>query len=403
MPLASEQLNNFKLKILLELFDHIRCGSLVVTLPSGDKHKFKGPKNGVDADIHIKSLSCINAFLKQGDIGLGESFMEGDWTTSNLSNLLIFFTANLQAIEEIIHGRKVFQFFWKISHFLNRNSKSGSKRNIYKHYDLGNDFYQLWLDPSMTYSSGIFLKHKDSLEDAQSHKYNRILKQLGGKKSHILEIGCGWGGFAEKAASKGHKVTCLTLSPAQASYARDRMKKAKLDHLVTIKICDYRDMHDEFDHIVSIEMIEAVGMAYWETYFETLKKCLKPGGKAVIQGITIDDEIFEGYQHRVDFIQKHIFPGGVLMSKRIFNELSMKEGFNRIETFEFGPSYSKTLYAWLDKFNEVQDDVKKLGFPESFIRKWQFYLSYCIAGFETKQTDVVQFTLQRPKVTSQNT
>lgn len=401
MSLASNTIESFKLKVLMELFDHIQCGSLVLTLPNGVKHAFKSNQDGPDADMHLHTIKCISAFLSQGDIGLGETYMDGDWDTTNLPALLTFFTANLQAIEKVIHGKKAFQLIWQFSHLLNRNSKRGSKKNIYRHYDLGNDFYQLWLDQSMTYSSGVYFKDSDTLEKAQHQKYDRILKQLGPKKSHILEIGCGWGGFAELAAQKGHKVTCLTLSPSQASYARDRMKKAKLDDLVTIKICDYRDMHDQFDHIVSIEMIEAVGKAYWETYFNTLKKCLKPGGKAVIQAITIDDDIFDGYQNRVDFIQKHIFPGGVLLSKKIFNDLARNVGFNILETFDFGPSYSKTLFAWRDRFYRERDEIANLGFPNSFIRKWHFYLAYCIAGFATKQTDVVHFTLQRPKTTSQ--
>ena len=402
MSLASNTIESIKLKILLELFDHIRCGSLTVTLPSGVEHKCEGKKDGPHATIQFHNIHCVDALLKQGDIGLGETYMNGDWDTDDLPTLLTFFVVNLQAIEHIIHGKRIFQLLWRLSSLFTRNTKRGSRKNIYKHYDLGNDFYKLWLDKSLTYSSGIFLSDTDTLADAQRQKYGRILEHIGEKPSHILEIGCGWGGFAEEAARRGHKVTCLTISTAQATHARKRLKKANLDHLVTIKICDYRDMHDTFDHIVSIEMIEAVGQEFWETYFECLKRCIKPGGKVIIQGITINNDIFEDYQNRIDFIQKHIFPGGMLLSPRVFNDLSTQFGFNINESFAFGPSYEMTLHHWLRNVEEEYHDIQKLGFTDSFIRKWKFYLAYCIAGFSTNQTDVYQFVLQSPQTLTQH-
>lgn len=396
MSIASDALENLELKILMEALKKIKYGSLKLTMPNKEEYLFQGNELGLDVNLHIKDTACVDAILKQGDIGLGETYMNDQWTTSDLPNLLTFFVQNMTAIESLIHGNRFFQFLWNISKFFNKNSKSGSKKNIIKHYDLGNDFYSLWLDHSMTYSSGIFPSSDTSIDTAQEKKYERILAKLPKETKNILEIGCGWGGFAEKAAQHGYHVTGITLSPSQEQYAKTRLEKKKLSSQTNIKICDYRDMKEQFDSIASIEMFEAVGQEYWETYFETLKRCLKPKGKAVIQTITIHEDVFEGYKKRVDFIQKHIFPGGVLPSKKIFKDLAIKFGFNVEESFEFGESYSQTLHQWLESFDAVTEELKKLGFQKIFIRKWRFYFAYCIAGFKTGQTDVVQFTLSRP-------
>ncbi len=389
-------LDYLELKILLEAFKKIEHGSLKLILPNEEEYLFQGKSTGLDVDLMITDITCVDAILKQGDIGLGESYMNDQWTTSDLPSLLTFFVQNMEAIESLIHGNRFFQFIWSIAKFFNKNSKSGSKKNIVKHYDLGNDFYSLWLDPSMTYSSAMFSSPDTPLDVAQSKKYQRILDKLPKDTRNILEIGCGWGGFAEKAGQNNYHITGLTLSPSQEQYAKKRLEKKNLSSKTKIEICDYRDMKEKFDSIVSIEMFEAVGQEYWETYFETLKRCLKQKGTAVIQTITIDDDIFEGYQGRVDFIQKHIFPGGFLPSKKVFKDLAIKFGFNVEESFEFGQSYAQTLHQWLENFDAVTEEVKALGFPETFIRKWRFYLAYCIAGFKTDQTDVVQFTLSRP-------
>jgi cyclopropane-fatty-acyl-phospholipid synthase len=268
-----------------------------------------------------------------------------------------------------------------------KNTYNGSKKNIQYHYDLGNDFYQLWLDETMTYSSALFDGENVNLSAAQKNKYQRILSKLNDKKN-ILEIGCGWGGFAKEAVLQGYNVTGLTLSKEQKKYADNLGLKN-----FTIKLQDYRKEKIKYDNIVSIEMFEAVGRQYWDTYFKTIKNCLNKDGKAIIQTITIDDEVALGYKKRVDFIQKHIFPGGVLPSKSEFINLAKANDLKVVEAFDFGGDYQKTLINWLDNFNKVKEKVINLGFDEKFIRKWQFYLAYCAAGFGAKRTSVMQFEI----------
>lgn len=395
MSVVSIQTALWKKKFFLDALHQSQFGTLRLTLPGKEVYEIKGPEAGLEVDMIIYDLRCIDALLQLGDIGLGETYMKGLWATSDLPKLLTFFVQNIEAIEKIIHGKKWIQFLMASSKWLTKNSKRGSKKNIFKHYDLGNDFYSLWLDSSLTYSSALFENQEKNLEQAQFDKYDRILNKLNVVSGKILEIGCGWGGFSEIAGNRDHQIDAITISKAQAAYAEKRMQDQDLDKNVKVQICDYRDVQGHYDGIVSIEMFEAVGAQYWGLYFETLRRSLKKAGRAVIQTITISDDVFEEYKSQTDFIQKHIFPGGLLPSNSIFNDLSTNFGFSVSEAFSFGSCYAQTLTHWLQRFDDQRHHVERLGFDDGFIRKWRFYLSYCIAGFATRRTDVVQYTLER--------
>ena len=368
-------------------------GSLKVTLPNGLEKNFAGKKLGPKANISIKDEQLINLVISGGDVAFGEAYIEGLWDSSNLPELLTFLTLNSHALEDFFHARKFKSFLLFLSSLLTKNTKRGSKKNISAHYNLGNDFYELWLDETMTYSSAIFANKKISLFEAQKAKYQNILSKL--KSENVLEIGCGWGGFAEEAAKMDKKVTCLTISTRQQDYAIKRIKKQNLHELVQIKLQDYREEKGVYDNIVSIEMFEAVGQEYWHKFFQVMKNSLKLGGKAVLQIITIDEQVFKDYKNRVDFIQKHIFPGGVLPSKAIIRQLAKNYGFKIKDEFSFGEDYAKTLEIWLQNFDAKYEQIKSLKFSDEFIRKWRFYLCYCIAGFNSRRTDVVQFELEK--------
>jgi len=370
-------------------------GSLKITLPNGLEKFFKGKSLGPDADIAIKDARLINLVISGGDVAFGESYMDGAWDSSDLSKLLTYLTINSRALEGFFHARKLKSFVLFLKSFLTKNTKGGSKKNIRAHYDLGNDFYELWLDKTMTYSSAIFPEaNKDiALLEAQKIKYNNILSKL--NSGNILEIGCGWGGFAEEAAKISKEITCLTISSRQKDYATRRIEKQNLEQFAKIKLQDYREEKGVYDNIVSIEMFEAVGQEYWNKFFQTMAGSLKLGGKAILQIITIDEQVFKDYKKRVDFIQKHIFPGGVLPSKTAIRSLAKDHKFIVKNEFAFGHDYSKTLAIWLDNFDAQYEQIKSLKFSEEFIRKWRFYLCYCIAGFNSSRTDVVQFELEK--------
>ena len=364
----------------------INFGAIEIELPSGEIKEFRSEIAKPQAHIKIKNLDMVDECLIGGDVAFGEAYINDEWESKDLPDLLLFLALNSAALEQFFHAHKFRMFFLYFQALFRRNTHNGSKKNIEYHYDLGNNFYKLWLDETMTYSSALFLDKVD-LKDAQNNKYQRILSKLNDKKN-ILEIGCGWGGFAFKAAKSGYKVTGLTLSKEQKKYAESLGIKD-----FQIKLQDYRKEKNKYDNIVSIEMFEAVGKEYWNTYFKIIKTCLNNGGKAVIQTITIDDEVFINYKNRVDFIQKYIFPGGVLPSKSEFIKLAKSNDLKVLEVFDFGYDYQKTLLSWLDNFNKVKDKVIDLGFDKEFIRKWQFYLAYCAAGFGAKRTSVVQFEL----------
>ncbi|MFZ9407525.1 MAG: class I SAM-dependent methyltransferase [Burkholderiaceae bacterium] len=381
---------------LFGLLERMNYGRLTVVTPGGNTLQFGHGE--IHARIRLNNWNVCAAALSRGDIGFAESFIAGDWQTDQLATLMKVLLANRQAIEKAIYGRWWGQLAYRLRHLLNRNSKAGSRRNIHAHYDLGNRFYALWLDPSMTYSSALFGEHAScSLQQAQEAKYQRILDELAlAPGARILEIGCGWGGFAEVAARAGMHVTGLTLSTEQLAWARQRLDDAGLGAKADLRLQDYRDEQGQYDAIVSIEMFEAVGEAYWPTYFDTLRRCLKPGGRAVVQTITIDDELFERYRQGTDFIQQYIFPGGMLPCPGGFKRSADRAGLAVDETFAFGPDYARTLAQWGEAFRQQWPRIEAQGFDVPFARTWAFYLAYCEAGFAQGATDVIQFTLRAP-------
>jgi cyclopropane-fatty-acyl-phospholipid synthase len=381
-------------KLILQLLKKIKYGSLRLECPDHSVLHYGDQTNPVT--LSLKNWQPCIAAVKSGDIGFAESYIHGDWTTDNLPRLLEFFIHNRQAVETAIYGTWWGSLLYRIKHIFNRNSRSGSRRNIHAHYDIGNHFYRLWLDPSMTYSSALFKEEQHTLEQAQQAKYARIYSQIDVHAgSKILEIGCGWGGFAECATRLGSHVTGLTLSTEQLEFARARLADAGLDQHADLRLQDYRDTEGEFDAIASIEMFEAVGENYWDSYFSCVAQRLKTGGKACIQTITIADELFERYRKGTDFIQQYIFPGGMLPSPAVFRARAEKHGLQVIDEFAFGLDYARTLSLWDRAFQAKQAEIFELGFDERFKRTWEFYLAYCEAGFRAKSIDLFQFTLQK--------
>ena len=344
------------------------------------------------AELHIKDWRFFRRVLLAGDIGLAEAYMDGDCDSPDLPKLLALLAENQQALGGVTRSNPLHNLMLRFLHRRRHNSREGSKRNIHAHYDLGNSFYRLWLDPTMSYSSALYDGQAGkSLEAAQAAKYDRILSQIGAKQGDsILEIGCGWGGFAEAAARRGMRVTAVTISREQLEYARERLERAGLADRVELQFRDYRDIEGSYDHVVSIEMVEAVGERYWPDYFAVLKRHVAPGGSALVQAIVIADEFFEAYRHRPDFIQTYIFPGGMLLSPQGLGEQCRKAGLTFAELYSFGLDYAHTLETWLRRFDDVADQVAGLGFDERFRRMWRYYLAYCAAGFSTRRTDVLQ-------------
>jgi cyclopropane-fatty-acyl-phospholipid synthase len=373
-------------------------GSLNFVLPNGTKLRFENEGEGPDATINVHNFRFVNRALSGGDVAFAESYMDGDWSTPDLTAVLRFFSANFDSASRLSRGNIFVRSMNMLRHvFSRRNSKAGAKKNIMAHYDLGNAFYEKWLDPSMTYSSAYFESPNQSLEQAQMHKYKEICERIqAGPGSHILEIGCGWGGFAEYAAKhRGSKVTCLTISPAQKAYAEERMRRNGLSDQVEIRLEDYRDHVGTYDGVASIEMFEAVGEPYWPSYFAKVFSCLKEGARAALQIITIDDELFPRYRQRVDFIQQHIFPGGMLISEKVLKEQLSTAGLRHDGVAYFGQDYARTCREWSRAFNGRWDEIQPLGFDEQFRRLWNFYLSYCEAGFSDGRINVGQFQLTR--------
>lgn len=380
-------------KLFIAALQRIRVGELTLITPEKETWHFAGKEPGPIADLTLHDWGVLKRVFVRGDVGFAEDYIDGKWDTEDLPALLTLAAMNEDALERLFHGTWWIKAWFRFKHYLRDNSKAGSIRNIRAHYDVGNDFYQLWLDASMTYSSALYEgDEKRSLEEAQHAKYKRILDKLGAKASEILEIGCGWGGFMEAAERSGHTVKGLTLSNEQAKFAKLRLKTAALGDNVAIQ--DYRDEKNLFDHIVSIEMFEAVGERYWDAYFAKVKELLKPGGKAVIQTITIADEIFEDYLSRSDFLQQYTFPGGALPSDKVFVARAEKAGLKSLSVYRFGQDYARTLSIWLKNLEAQILPIRELGYGEDFLRSWRFYLSYCIAGFATRRTDVMQVELE---------
>ena len=380
------------------LMRRLDSGVLTFTSPEGVTTQFKGVHEGPHADLRFADWGVAREALKSAEIGLAECYRDGRLFTGHLTQFLELCVANQRALESVFYGKPLIALFFRIKHLLRANTKARAKKNIHAHYDLSNDFYKLWLDETMTYSSAVFEgDFHQPLETAQTAKYERILQVLNPKAGEtILEIGCGWGGFAEHAAkTRGVKVTGITLSNAQLQFAQTRMKEAKLDSLVDLRLIDYRDVQGQWDYVVSIEMFEAVGERYWATYFKTVRDRLKPDGRAVIQSITIAEEVFARYRETSDFIREYIFPGGMLAPIPRFIADAKKQGLVAGEPYRFGLDYAETLKWWLQRVNAKASEIKPMGFDEKFLQIWRFYLCYCEAGFRTGRTDVMQIELTR--------
>jgi cyclopropane-fatty-acyl-phospholipid synthase len=379
---------------VLTLLRHLRHGSLDVQTPEGELLHF-GQDQQPRAAIRITDWAVCEAALKSGDVGFAESFVAGHWTSPDLSALLELLIRNRTALEELFYGGFWGGLLYRVRHAFNRNTRRGSRKNIQAHYDLGNEFYRLWLDPTMNYSSAWFEGAKSGdLVAAQQAKMRRALAEAQVTPgSRVLEIGCGWGAVAEVAARDfSAHLTGVTLSTEQLAWARDRLTKAGLS--ADLRLQDYRDIADEpFDAVVSIEMFEAVGREYWDGYFRTVADKLKPGGRACIQSITIRDDLFERYVRSTDFIQQYIFPGGLLPSPSQFRLHAERAGLKVVNELAFGGDYAETLRRWRETFLRHDGRVRELGFDTRFMRLWEFYLAYCEAAFAAGNTDVMQFTL----------
>ena len=383
---------SFAARFVLKSLARLSVGRLTVRLPDGTTCHFGPEQAERQGVIEIKDWRFFRRVLLDGDIGFAESYMDGLCDSPDLPGLLALLTDNEKSLGRVTRTNAFHNLLLKLLHRRHDNSREGSKRNIHAHYDLGNEFYGLWLDPTMTYSSALYEGAEGkALEAAQTAKYERILNQLGARQGDsILEIGCGWGGFAETAARRGMRVTGVTISREQLEYAQARLQRAGLSDRVDFQFRDYRDIEGRYDHIVSIEMIEAVGERYWPDYFAALKRHAAPGGSAIVQSIVIADEFFEGYRRHPDFIQTYVFPGGMLLSPQALREQCRQAGLKIAEFYSFGLDYARTLETWLGRFDRVADQVSKLGFDERFRRMWRYYLAYCAAGFKTRRTDVLQ-------------
>ncbi len=374
---------------LIQSLEKIHYGSLKLELPEKKSYFFKGSETGPSADITIHDHQVVLNLVTGGDIAFTKDYMAGLWDTSNLAHLIEFSLLNTKVLDQYIEGNQLLKLASRIGYFFRRNNLSGSKKNILAHYDIGNDFYSLWLDKSMTYSSAIFNDKNQTLEEAQKTKHDRILSKLK-PNSQILEIGCGWGSFMKRATEAGHTIKGITLSNDQKAWASEILKQ---DITAQVVIEDYRHQKEKFDHIVSIEMFEAVGESYWTTYFKTLKACLKDQGSAIVQTITVDNDHFEQYKRSADPIRSLIFPGGMLASAAVFEQYAKKSGLKIVDSYAFGQDYAKTLQHWLKTFDEKKSAILALGMDESFIRLWRFYLGACEGTFRCGRTNVFQFEI----------
>jgi cyclopropane-fatty-acyl-phospholipid synthase len=372
-------------------------GTLVFQLPSGRELKLEGTRPGPSARIIVKDFRFMRRVLTAGDIGFAEGYMADEWDTPDLAAVLEVVSRNAEGILRLIRGNPVFRAMGLVGHALRANTKKGAQKNIHAHYDLGNAFYSQWLDETMTYSSARYAQPGQPLPEAQRNKYRTLAESMGLQAGqHVLEIGCGWGGFAEYAAREvGAKVTAITISREQLEFARERMFRQGLNERAEIRYVDYRDVGGQYDRVASIEMFEAVGERYWPAYFGKISQVLSPGGRAGLQIITIRDELFDNYRRRADFIQTYIFPGGMLPSEQRLQQVSQAAGLSWGGVARFGQHYADTLAEWRDRFDAAWQTVRPLGFDERFRRLWRFYLSYCEAGFRTGHTNVVQLSLAK--------
>ena len=380
----------------LRLLQGIERGSLLLELPDGRQLRY-GSDNALTASMRLRNWNVFHAVLRSGDIGLAESYIQEDWTTPHLADFFRLLLANRDALESLVYGSWLGRLIYRLRHLLRRNTKANSRKNIHAHYDLGNNFYKLWLDPSMNYSSAWFEGNLDGdFTQAQKAKVRRALHSVAVEPGQrLLEIGCGWGALAEMAATEcGAEVVGVTLSTEQLAYAQQRMAQSGVQQHVDLRLQDYRDIADgPFDAICSIEMIEAVGQAYWPTYFSNVQRLLKTGGRACIQAIVINDRLFDRYVQGTDFIQQYIFPGGCLPSPSRMREEAQRAGLRVQEEFAFGQDYAETLRRWHQRFVQQREQVLMQGFDKRFLHTWEFYLAYCEAAFSMRNIDVVQYTL----------
>ena len=373
-------------------------GRLDFVLPDGRRFRAEGRVAGHVAELHIHDPDVFARLIREGDLGFSEAYLEGGWSTPDLQSFMDLIHDGNDKVYDGFPGMGFLRALERLRHWMNSNSRTQARRNIAYHYDLGNEFYRLWLDETMTYSSALFRTGQESLEAAQLAKYASMADRIGAQPGdHVLEIGCGWGGFAEYAAGqRGLRVTGLTISQAQHDFAVERIARAGLSDRVEIRLQDYRDEKGLYDGIASIEMFEAVGEKYWPAYFDTVRERLKPGRRATLQIITLQDRRFEIYRKGVDFIQKYIFPGGMLPSPTALRREIQGAGLGLVGSFEFGESYSQTLRRWYDTFNTRWEDVAGMGFDERFRRMWNFYLTSCAGAFRAGNCDVTQITVERP-------
>jgi len=388
-------LNNWTEKIVFNSLKLINGGYLVIKNYDGEQYYFGNPEHHLKVAIKINNPSLTYQIIKNGSTGLAEAYMKNDFETDNLTNLIELTAKNIKLIYKF-SGIFDFPLINRIKSLFIKNDKKRSKKNIAKHYDLGNEFFSLWLDPTLTYSSAIFEEKNDDLEKAQLNKYKKLIDLIKPRQGDkILEIGCGWGGFAEYVGKNYDvKLDCITISKKQYEYASKRIFENGLNEKINIIYKDYRDVQEKYNSIASIEMIEAVGKNYLQIYFKTLKSNLIDGGKAAIQAITIDDKLFDRYKSREDFIQKYIFPGGFLPSKKKLYDLSANNGLKIDQYNSYGFHYSNTLKMWKDEFLKKWEEISRQGFDNKFKRMWDFYLSYCEAGFKSENIDLIQFSLQ---------
>ena len=380
---------------VFDMASDMNSGRLDFALPDGRIFRAEGKNAGPVAQVDIHNPEVFARLIREGDLGFSDAYLEHWWSTPDLQAFMDWVHADNDDLYDGFPGMGLVRFYEKLRFWLQSNSKRQARKNISHHYDLGNDFYGLWLDETMTYSSALFTSGQESLEAAQIAKYASMVDQMGVKEGdHVLEIGCGWGGFAEYAAKeRGLKVTGLTISKEQLEYSKKRIESKGLQDKVNIKLQDYRDEKGRYDGIASIEMFEAVGQKYWPVYFETIKNCLHPGRQATLQIITVQDSRWEVYQRGVDFIQKYIFPGGMLPSPNALKAEVQNAGLSVVKSKEFGLSYSQTLRRWHDVFNAKWDQAAALGFDDRFRRMWNFYLTSCAATFESGNCDVTQITI----------
>ncbi|MGH1424614.1 MAG: class I SAM-dependent methyltransferase [Pseudooceanicola sp.] len=384
---------------VFDVASRMAVGRLDFHLPDGRIFRAEGKTPGQLGELHVHNPDTFARLIREGDLGFCDAYIEGWWSSPDLQAFLDLLHAGNDELYDGFPGMALVRAYERMRHWMNRNTREQAKKNISYHYDLGNDFYGLWLDDTMTYSSAIFSDGQESLEAAQIAKYASMVDQMGVKPGdHVLEIGCGWGGFAEYAAKeRGLRVTGLTISQEQLNFARDRIEKAGLSDLVELKLQDYRDEVGLYDGVASIEMFEAVGEKYWPVYFDTLRERLKPGKNATLQIITLQEKRWETYRKGVDFIQKYIFPGGMLPSKSALRAEVTKAGLTVARSVEFGQSYSQTLRRWYETFNDKWDVIAPMGFDDRFRRMWNFYLTSCAASFAGGNCDVTQITVTRPR------